>query len=346
MKQALIFDNFSNHKNSLFYKMHPTIKLICIIFLLIMSFVSSITLIKFILITISIVLWKIAKISYHRYLSILKSCLLMFLIMFLINWISYKMPSACCNINEKKMLIGGQWDDLIKWGWIKKTNDGTLWSSGIIWGGQIANITNVKPQNGINFLKLDNFYLPYYSSWYALSSQNLIITSSVIIKIYLIITFVSLLTITSTPIQLTNAIEQFLKPLKYLKLPVNQCAMIITIAIRFVPNLIEDANRIMKAQSTRGVNFNGNIFSKTIAMSTLVIPMFLLAFKKADELADAMEARGYNPKKERSKYHIYKVKYFDIFLLIFLFLVLIIVLYFKIKKIVIAQTFLVDCYLI
>ena len=130
-----------------------------------------------------------------------------------------------------------------------------------------------------------------------MSSQTIFVVLKIIIKIYLTIVFTTILTSTSTPIQLTYAIENMLKPLKYLRIPVNEIAMIISISIRFIPNLIDEAGKIKKAQTTRGVNFNGNIYAKTKAIITLAIPMFSIAFRKANDLANAMEARNYQPKK-------------------------------------------------
>lgn len=98
--------------------------------------------------------------------------------------------------------------------------------------------------------------------------------------------------------------------------------MIITIAIRFVPSLVDEATTIMRAQATRGVDFkNGNFISKIQGMIALVIPMFSVTFKKANELSDAMEARNYVPQKPRTRYRYYSIHFFD---WIFLFLTTII----------------------
>ena len=342
-----IFNNYQHE--SFLYKLNPTIKLIAIIFLLILTFLPSMFLIKVILILLSIVLWKMSKNSFHSYCSILKSCFIMFIVMLLINWITFKAPSYQFDLANTKKIVGGSWQDLFDWGWIKKSKEGIFWWHSEIWGGKVFNDL-VNEDNRINnFLNVGSlndqeFYLQYLSSWYALSSQIIFVVLKIIIKIYLTIVFTTILTSTSTPIQLTFAIENILKPLKYLKIPINEIAMIISLAIRFIPNLIDEANKIKKAQTTRGVNFNGNIFTKTKAIVSLSIPMFSIAFRKANDLANAMEARNYQPKQKRTKYRSFLIGKKD---LLFLFLILLfsaLVLYFFLTKIIFAPLFLLDCY--
>lgn len=123
----------------------------------------------------------------------------------------------------------------------------------------------------------------------------------------------TLLTATTKPVALTKAIEDLLLPLKLLFIPVHIIAMIISIALRFIPTLLEEAQRIMKAQASRGVDFkNGNIKSKAKSMVTLIIPLFVSAFSKAEDLGNAMETRGYNPYEKRTRYRTYPVRFVDV----------------------------------
>ena len=136
----------------------------------------------------------------------------------------------------------------------------------------------------------------------------------------------TLLTATTRPMGLTRAIEDFLLPLKLIKVPVHIIAMIISIALRFIPTLLAETQRIMKAQASRGVDFkNGNLKTKTKAMMTLIIPLFVSAFGKAEDLGNAMETRGYNPYQKRTRYRVYPLAAKDIFLTIFLLLSIIII---------------------
>ena len=119
--------------------------------------------------------------------------------------------------------------------------------------------------------------------------------------IYLIL-ISSLLTFTTSPIALTDAIERLLSPLKRAKLPVHELAMMMTIALRFVPTLLEETDRIMKAQMARGADFtSGNIIKRGQNMVPILVPLFISAFRRADELATAMEARCYRGGENRTR---------------------------------------------
>lgn len=124
----------------------------------------------------------------------------------------------------------------------------------------------------------------------------------------------SLLTLTTTPTELTDALEYLLKPLKLLKIPVHDLAIIMSIALRFIPGLVEETDKIMMAQKARGANLDsGNLFKKIKAMLPVLIPLFVSAFRRADELADALDARCYNASPTRTKLKVFKVKAGDIF---------------------------------
>ena len=114
------------------------------------------------------------------------------------------------------------------------------------------------------------------------------------LRLMLLILLSSLLTFTTSPVKLTDAMEALLSPFRRFGLPAHELAMMMTIALRFVPTLIEETDRIMKAQQSRGVDFTtGSIFTRLKAMVPILVPLFLSAFRRADELALAMEARCY-----------------------------------------------------
>ncbi|MEG0594034.1 MAG: energy-coupling factor transporter transmembrane component T, partial [Christensenella sp.] len=115
------------------------------------------------------------------------------------------------------------------------------------------------------------------------------------IRLILLIIATSLLTLTTSPMQLTDGMERLLKPLKKIKFPVHEMAMMMSIAMRFIPTLVEETDRIMKAQTARGAEFDsGNLLKKAKNMIPLLVPLFVSAFKRADELALAMESRCYH----------------------------------------------------
>ncbi|MDR1781684.1 MAG: energy-coupling factor transporter transmembrane protein EcfT [Bacilli bacterium] len=113
----------------------------------------------------------------------------------------------------------------------------------------------------------------------------------------------SILTMSTKPLDLTLGIEQCFSPLKRFHFPAHEIAMMISIALRFIPTLIEETNKIMIAQTSRGVDFKAKKLSiKIKAVIALLIPLFVSAFKRAEELANAMEARGYNPSATRTRF--------------------------------------------
>lgn len=121
-------------------------------------------------------------------------------------------------------------------------------------------------------------------------------------RIILLISFTSLMTLTTSPIQLTDGLEYLLNPLKKIGLPAHELAMMMTIALRFIPTLLEEAEKIMKAQKARGADFEtGNIFKRAKSLIPLLVPLFLSAFRRADELATAMEARCYRGGEGRTR---------------------------------------------
>ena len=113
------------------------------------------------------------------------------------------------------------------------------------------------------------------------------------------------MTSTTKPLELTLAIENLLNPLKRFHFPVHELAMMISIALRFIPDLLDEAKRIMKAQASRGADFNeGSFMEKIRSIISLIIPLFISAFQRAEDLANAMESRNYNPEAKRTKYKI------------------------------------------
>lgn len=122
-------------------------------------------------------------------------------------------------------------------------------------------------------------------------------------RITLIVLGASILTLTTTPVQLADGIESLLYPLKWVKFPVHEFALIMSIALRFIPTLMDETDRIIKAQKARGADFeSGNVFKRAKALIPVLIPLLISSFRRADELADAMDARCYSGSKNRTKY--------------------------------------------
>ena len=139
----------------------------------------------------------------------------------------------------------------------------------------------------------------------------------VIVRLVMMIMIAMALTSSTKPLDLTYALQWYLSPLKPLHFPVEEVAMTISIALRFIPTLLEDAMRVMRAQSSRGVDFaHGNLWKRITGLTSLIIPLFVSSFLRSEELANAMECRCYDPREKRTKYRKLHFRASDIFLLL------------------------------
>lgn len=142
------------------------------------------------------------------------------------------------------------------------------------------------------------------------------------VRFFLLILLTSLLTLTTTPIEITDGIESLLGPLKRFKFPVHELALMMSISLRFIPTLMQETDKIMKAQIARGVEFtSGPLKERVKAIVPLLIPLFISSFKRAEELAIAMEARGYRGGEGRTKYRQLKWKLSDTSMILILGLI-------------------------
>jgi energy-coupling factor transport system permease protein len=130
-------------------------------------------------------------------------------------------------------------------------------------------------------------------------------------RIGLMIVFAAVFTLTTSPMDITDGLARLFSPLKKLKVPVQEFALMMTIAIRFIPLLLEEADRIRKAQIARGARFDGNLVQRIRSLIPLIIPLFISAFRKADDLALAMEARCYRIGGERTSFNQLKFRFAD-----------------------------------
>ncbi|GIN22793.1 MAG TPA: energy-coupling factor transporter transmembrane protein EcfT [Bacillus bacterium] len=129
------------------------------------------------------------------------------------------------------------------------------------------------------------------------------------IRFFLLVFVTTLMTLTTTPITLTDGLESLMKPLNRVKFPVHELALMMSISLRFIPTLMDETDKIMKAQMARGVEFSsGPIKDRIKSIVPLLIPLFVSSFKRAEELATAMEARGYRGGEGRTKYRLLEWK--------------------------------------
>lgn len=160
-------------------------------------------------------------------------------------------------------------------------------------------------------------------------SQGLINGSFIIYRVLILIMFTTVLTLTTKPTDLNNGLDSLLSPLEKMHIKTSIFSMMISIALRFIPTLFLEADKILKAQASRGVDFNeSRLKEKIVQIVSLLVPMFIVSFKRAEDLAVAMEARGYVPGEKRSKINILKIKLSDIlWLLLFIMVVVCLIIY-------------------
>lgn len=154
-----------------------------------------------------------------------------------------------------------------------------------------------------NILFIQKETLLFSIGFIKIYDQAIYQTLYIFIRLILIIVMTTILTATTKPLDLTLGIEHLLSPFKKVGFPTHEVAMMISIALRFIPTLLEETQRIMKAQASRGVEFSeGKLKDKVLSIVSLIIPLFISAFQRAEDLANAMESRNYNPEAKRTRY--------------------------------------------
>lgn len=333
------------NSNSFIHKMNPSFKFIISIIFIILIFIPYGFITQFFLLIIILAIYFIAKLPIKKLFNIILSIFIMMIILFFVNWITYKSPGLVFDFNSKAENVFNQ-----HFGKNVTKLDGKFFLQGYMWGGQPFD-GNLPNGNGSTLLTVNNGFakiptnfdivktvlknmnLKYVESgqylyiykheWYSLSSYALSLMFYVSLKIFLMILVVTILTTTTSSVELTYALEDILSPLRVFRLPVTVWSTTIALGIRFIPSLLDESDRIMKAQASRGLDFkNGNLKDKIVSLTSFIVPLFSIAFQKADELANAMEARGYNPRYTRTRYREYKISFFDWFIYLFFIMVL------------------------
>lgn len=165
----------------------------------------------------------------------------------------------------------------------------------------------------ISGILIVNYNIPIYT-------DSLLSSLFLIVRLITLIFISSLLTLSTKPTELNNGLEKLLKPLNIFHRNVASIlSMMVSIALRYVPTLINEANKVLKAQASRGVDFKeAKLKEKVTQIISLIVPMFIISYKRAEDLSDAMEARGYNPDMKRTSIFVLKMKYSDYIVYAFL----------------------------
>lgn len=270
--------------DSAIHRLDSRVKFLCLIIFVVMIFLFS-GVEGYIYLTITLfTIFAISKLPISTLWKIFKTILIMFAVLFIVNFFiahpSYDVPFPYgitlerAWTHEEKYLIFKFYKD----------NGAGYWHE---W-----------------------FYFPLFKIhiW----DQSLWRSLYIIWRIYLMMLATFLLTSTTKPLDLTLALEDLLKPLNKVKVPVHSIAMMTSISLRFIPTVLEEASRISKAQASRGSDIkNGNMKQKVKGLIALIIPLFVSAFQKAEDLANAMDARGYNPYAKRTRFHNLKMRFTD-----------------------------------
>ena len=153
--------------------------------------------------------------------------------------------------------------------------------------------------------------------FWIITKEALIFSAYMALRLITLVMASVLLTFTTTPVALTDGIESLLSPLKYIKFPVHELALVMSIALRFIPILMNEADRIIMSQKARGADFeSGNVIKRAKSMIPVLIPLLISAFRRAEELGDAMDSRCYSSSAVRTKYKKLKLKLGDLFAVI------------------------------
>lgn len=164
----------------------------------------------------------------------------------------------------------------------------------------ILNILFFGVQEGDNVL-LD-------AGWLKITDRSLYFSAFMALRLIMLVLGSSVLTLTTTPVALTDGIESLLSPLKLIKFPVHELALIMSIALRFIPTIANETNRIINVQKARGGDFDsGGPVKRIKAMIPVLIPLLVSSFRRAEELGDAMDARCYSGSKNRTRYKVMKI---------------------------------------
>lgn len=307
MNDNIVFGQYI-HRNSFMHKLDSRVKLLIIVLMMIAVFLIPKD--NFILLGLSFIVPLLgvifSKISIFKYLKSLKQIVFIMLFSFFFQLIGVrngellaKMPMHLTIINI--CIIGVIW---IIYFMIRRYLPFKFLILVILLIGSIY------------ILRYPIYGKVFKDIYFDIYEEGLIHGCFLVARVFIIILASSTLTLTTKPTDLTNAIEWYLKPLELIKIKTSIFAMIISIALRFIPTLFNETNKILKAQASRGVDFNeGKLTEQIRQIISLLIPMFVISINKANDLADAMEARGYIPGAKRTRLTQMKFKLTDFIVL-------------------------------
>ncbi len=292
--------------NGFLYKLDPRTKILAMLILMIATFVINNITYMVVAIGLIIVILLFSRISIKRVYLGLRP--LMFLLIFTFTFqIIFNQQGELLQawpIYYSFLTLGLGAALVLTWGFTKKFVRFKLLYFLLLLVGLGAVFTN-----------LDTYYV-FAQGHLRIYSEGLSMSLFIMMRLIIVVTLSTMLTITTKPTDLNLGLEYVLAPLKIIRVNAEEIAMIISISLRYIPTLLDEANKIMMAQASRGVDFQeGKFKEKIMQIVSLLVPMFIISFKRSDELANAMEARSFVPGRARTRLHVLTWKRMDIFVL-------------------------------
>ena len=298
---------------SFLYKMDPRSKILALIVLMASAFVINDIEVMLGMLGIVLVILKFGGIPIMRIIRGLKPVLILLTFTFVFQLLFVKGETPLFDFTMSLTLtnVGITVAIILLW-WILKKRIRTRFLFTII--------------TAVGIMTLLTLYTPgniFSSSAVTIYPEGLFGAIYIMTRLVVIITLSTILTLTTKPTDLNLGLEKVLKPFKYVGLNAEELAMIISIALRYIPTLLDEANKIMLAQASRGVDFTeGKFKDKVMQIISLLVPMFIISFKRSDELANAMEARNFIPGKLRTRIHTLSWHITDTYVMMFACIIL------------------------
>ncbi len=278
--------------NSFLYRLDPRVKLIALVLLFAATFIISDIWVMVGALGFVIALLPIGKISLKRVFQGLKPLLFLLIFTFvfqiLFNTQGRLLIAIPLQFNIVNTLLA--FALFGSWLFLKRKIKFTFLSFLLVLGLIVYGFSEL------------TMFVPYNTSTLAVYETGLTMALFILLRLIIIVTLSTVLTISTKPTDLNLGLERVLKPLKLVRVNTEEIAMIIGIALRYIPTLLDEANKIMLAQASRGVDFQeGKFKDKVVQIISLLVPMFIISFQRSDELANAMEARCFVPGKPRTR---------------------------------------------
>jgi energy-coupling factor transport system permease protein len=287
-----------------FYRLDPRTKIISVLFLMIAVFMLENITQLFIAFGIAILILLIGRISIIKVVKGLKAIFVLLIFTFIfqiaLNTEGQILSQATMHFNLYSII--GVVIAFIVWRLLAKF-------------GKFKFLLFIAFVFGIYFIfRYINYGTDFYSFSLTIYEKGIEMSVFVVVRILIIITFTTILTLTTKPTDLTHGIESLLRPLKKIGFNSEDFALIISLSLRYIPTIFDEAQKIMAAQASRGADFSeGKLKDKLKQIISLLVPMFIIAFIRSEELADAMESRNFVPGQARTRINILKFSMIDIY---------------------------------